>query len=251
MSTFHTAIYDFDNTLFDTERLKRAFIDTITPHGLSEEEARGVYNDARDRDGIVTFTIPRFLHQLEETLRAKGRSLTPDLIGSVRAQLEANMETLDGALEQLKESQVRGHEMFLLSLGVQTFQHYKMASSGVKKFFADDHIICPVKENLGKLEALQTLFPEGFTGEGCVFFNDKPGETATILRAFPDMVGFVPRSVADERYQEEDFRALEDEFGERIVWRNSMREIHDEFMNKFPREVDESSREMRGGQSRI
>lgn len=235
MRYFHTAIYDFDNTLFDTEVLKQVYLKAMTSSGLNDKEAYDVYVKVRDHEGIVTFAIPLFSEKWEEALAGKGTTLSDEKKGAFLRTIEASMKTLDGGIDQLDESKARGHKMYLLSLGVQEYQHRKMEVAGVKQYFSADHIICPVREHVGKLEALQSLFSEGFTGEGVVLFNDKPGETAKMLRAFPSIVGFVPRSIADERYTEDDFHALVTEFGNRVTWKNSMREIHEEFLKQYPR----------------
>lgn len=71
------------------------------------------------------------------------------------------------------------------------------------------------KQN-GKVKAIRQLFGEEFNGEGVTLFNDKPEETAKILRAFPVLHAFVRQAVEDSRYNDESLQYLLREFRGRV-----------------------------------
>ena len=52
-------VFDFDNTLFETETLKQGLFEIAEEHGLTQEESRHVYEEARVSNGQATFSIKR------------------------------------------------------------------------------------------------------------------------------------------------------------------------------------------------
>ena len=139
---------------------------------------------------------------------------------------------LDGARELLDSVQ-GAYEMYLLSLGVESWQMKKFDLCKLETYFDPEHIMFTPSVVAGKIGKLQEAFGENFDGEGIVLFNDKPDETANMLQAFPKLHALVRREVRDERYSEADFEKAHDEFGDRFVWRESLKDLSSVFDTQY------------------
>ena len=86
-----------------------------------------------------------------------------------------------------------------------------------------------LSEKDAKGVALKNFFGKRIVEEKSVLFNDKPTETAELLRRYPLMQGFVRRDGRDERYTLEDFRKYAEEFGGRFIFSESLFELKNKF----------------------
>jgi len=210
-------VFDFDNTLFQTERLKQALYAISMDRGFSHDEAIRIYLEARQKGNKITFSIVNFCDALNAAIDEKhvGKEVTPSF---VRNELFQHVGLVDGARELLTTIQEQKIEPYLLSLGVPEWQHEKVALSGLNTFFDPDHIVYTSNISEGKIAALKELFGEDFTGKDTFLFNDKPDETRAILDAFPELHVYLRRDVADTRYTKEDFDTLLGKYNGRVMY---------------------------------
>ncbi len=208
-------VFDFDNTLFEAERLKFALYGFVETYGFTQEEAKEMYRLSREKDGHVTLSPERFCEVLNDAIQRQhgGISVDPSF---VRKHLTQHVGVVVGAIELLTLLKDKHIPMYLLSLGVPEWQHEKVQMSGVDVFFLPEHIHYTTHQSEGKKIVLKSIFGEDFVGDDTYLFNDKPDETKTLLASFPKLHVYVRRDVTDLRYTQADFEALATEYGERV-----------------------------------
>ena len=210
-------VFDFDNTLFEAERLKFALYGFVETYGFSQEDAKEMYRLSRDLDGHVTFSPERFCEVLNDAIEKKQQGISVDP-SFVREHLMQHVGVVTGAialLKQLKEQQV---PMYLLSLGVPEWQHEKVLMSGIDIFFPAEHIQYTTHVHEGKIVAFREIFGADFSGKDTYLFNDKPDETAVLLDTFVDLRAYLRRDPDDMRYAKEDFDALVATYPDRAIY---------------------------------
>ncbi len=213
-----TVVFDFDNTLFETEALKKVLFAIGEEHGFSPEKSHAIYEEARALDGQATFSIQMFCDVLQEKQQVSGdeqASVSPVL---VRERIFHDVKLVAGARELLVELQARGVSLFLLSLGVPEWQKEKVDIAGIEQFFNDQNIIYTTDIHKGKIDMLREQFGDEFTGKDVIIFNDKPDETREMLQEFPELRAYLRRDEADERYTEQDFESVVQEAEGRATW---------------------------------
>lgn len=210
-------VFDFDNTLFHTERLKQALYGIAKDRGFSHDEAIRIYLQARQKGNKITFSIVNFCDALNAAITERNLSeeVTPSF---VRNELFQHVGLVEGAKELLTNIKEKDITPYLLSLGVPAWQHEKVALSGLDAFFDPDHIVYTTNISEGKISALRELFGEDFSGKDTYLFNDKPDETKAILEAFPELHVYLRRDEADHRYTKEDFNLLLEQYGDRVMY---------------------------------
>lgn len=232
MSGVENVVYDLDSTLIDAERVKWFFRQLALRHGFTEEEARGIYKQARnEEDGKIAITDERFLFFLKETLEKQGKQLDNKIVEEVFSEVEEEREKLlfPGAVELIEFCEQRKIKNSLLSLGVKDWQKKKMHWVGLDKFFNDKNTVFTVEENGGKREALQKLFGKDFSGEGVVLFNDRPDESGELLDIFPDLKIFVRRDMNDIRHDDEVWREFLKKYEGRAVVSTDLNCLREKF----------------------
>ncbi|OIO19084.1 MAG: hypothetical protein CO029_04465 [Candidatus Magasanikbacteria bacterium CG_4_9_14_0_2_um_filter_41_10] len=214
-------VFDFDNTLFEAERLKFALYGFVETYGFSQEDAKEMYRLSRDLDGHVTFSPERFCEVLNVAIEKKqqGTSVDPSF---VREHLMHHVGVVTGAIELLTLLKEKNISMYLLSLGVSEWQHEKVKMSGIDVFFASDRIHYTTHVQEGKIIALRSIFGENFTGENTYLFNDKPDETKVLLASFPELHVYLRCDVTDMRYVRADFDELVNEYGDRAMYADDL-----------------------------
>lgn len=171
-------IIDFDDTLFDTQRLKTARLHAMSALGVSEEDFWKSYRDATvSPDGYFTYTNERHAQMLMnygydfEAVYEAFRKTTEDL----RTYLFTDTIAFLTAIRNTKQP------MVLLSLGDPKFQELKVKSSGIHKLFDRMFMVNDSKESV-----LHHLFETVDPGN-VWFINDKVHETERLLQTFPRM----------------------------------------------------------------
>jgi len=229
--SFMNVVFDFDNTLFQTERLKQALYVIVEERGFSHDEAVHIYLNARQKNNEITFSIVNFCDVLNVAIDKNKTSehVTPSFI---RNELFQHVGLVDGAMELL--SLLKKHDIapHLLSLGVSEWQHEKVALAKLDTFFDPVHIVYTSNILEGKVDALRLLFGIDFDGADTYLFNDKPDETKNILDAFPKLRVYLRRDSTDTRYTKEDFDVLVKTYGDRVMYADDLNQGAD-FLHLF------------------
>jgi phosphoglycolate phosphatase-like HAD superfamily hydrolase len=218
-------IFDFDNTLFDTETIKEYFWKIASIHDFSPAEILVLYRAAREADGHITITVESFLTVLKNELAQQGKVFLDRQVYEIINEMENAEGLLPGAQRLLEFCQREQFPRYLLSLGVAKWQAQKVRRSGVEHYFEKDKIIFTSNIAEGKKEVLKQLFGRSFNGARTVLFNDKPDETAELLTAFPKLGAFLRREVRDGRYGADDFQSLAKQFPGRVFWSETLDEL--------------------------
>lgn len=211
-------IFDFDSTLFDTEKKKHGFYEIAERHGYTREEAKAMYDRSRAQGNRMMISIASFLSVLRESLARDGKQFQSEEVSEIIDRMNKGNGLLHGAKALLEFCKRQDMPRCLLSLGVREWQAEKIRKSGVDSYFAPKDIVCTDLLDTGKIDIIRNRFGQDFDGAGVILFNDKPDETADILRAFPKMFAYVRREVRDDRYREEDFAAFQAAFADRAVY---------------------------------
>lgn len=241
LKPIRTAVFDFDNTLFDTERIKNTFIGIVINARGTEDDGWHIYREAVTSEGTATFSIEHFFKVMRAELSLKGIEVPETKLDAVRDQIHAEAALLEGA-EELLEMCGEDVDRYLLSLGVPEWQQEKVDLAEIGPYFPEGHIIYTEHVEGGKVAALKEQFGDDFSGEGVVVFNDKPDETKAMLEAFPELRAFLRRDERDLRYTEEQFVELEEAFRGRLVWGHELSEFHAEFRGLVTNEVRDGKR---------
>ncbi len=223
--TINTVVFDFDNTLYQTEKLKSKFYAMAEIHGYTREEAKDIYNEARVASERIIINLSSYLNVLREQVEADGIVFLREEVSEIIENVNLGDGLLPYARELLGCCKRRKCNLYLLSLGVKEWQEEKVQQAKINTFFEDGHIIYTDKINGGKVSVLKEILGDDHTGIGVAIFNDKPDETKEILEAFPDIFAFVRREVLDDRYSELNFDLLERDFPGRVVWSEDLKEL--------------------------
>ena len=219
-------VFDFDNTLFDTERRKQLLYDMAMLHGYTQGDAKRMYDEARVVGEKIVISLSSYISILQEYVTRDKRSFRAVDVSSLIQKMHHGDGLLPGAKKLLLWCKTLPVEMYLLSLGVSGWQQEKVAQAGIADFFGDERIVYTDKVDNGKQKSLRALFGDNFTGEQTLLFNDKPDETAALLTAFPNLLACVRQEPQDDRFVLDDYHELEAQFPGRIVWSPRLEELH-------------------------
>ncbi len=178
-------IFDFDNTLFETEALKDIFWQIALVHGYGKRAAQSMYQEARTAGDKIIIAIESYISVVKKHLLADSRPYKPNEVVTLVVEAENTQRLLPGAKELLAWCEEKKVDRYLLSLGVAEWQERKVWHSGAHHYFSKDHIIYTDAITMGKANVISSVFGQRFAGESTVLFDDKPDETATLLSRFP------------------------------------------------------------------
>ncbi len=218
-------VFDFDNTLFDTEKIKRRISEIPQLYGeFTPAEVNAIYRSARDDGEKSVFTIERYVMMLERALEEKGLRHDRATLQNMDVQLLEGIQLFSGVKELLAFWKEKNLPMYLLSLGVVEWQQQKVTVSGADAFFPSSHMIFTTNGKNGKEHQLTYIASQLGERKKILLYNDKPDETARLLDAIPQLSAMVHRHIEDLRYSDTDFAAL-DRFGDRAIVGNSIPEL--------------------------
>lgn len=188
-------IIDFDDTLFNTVKLKQARREAVAEFGISAQLYEATYEEAyKTLDEIYSYSNERHAEVLalkgfdkEEVYKALSATTSADVLPTF---------INDGAYEFLKTLKETGQPLVLLSLGDPSFQELKTIGSGVHEYFDRTFMVDETKQHV-----LQELFSNHAPSEAW-FINDKIDETKELAAYFPEMNVVLKKS---ERYGEDDY----------------------------------------------
>jgi FMN phosphatase YigB (HAD superfamily) len=222
-------IFDFDNTLFDTEQLKDWMRQFAMDQDCTSEEAREVYEQARtDGNGTITMSIDNFIHALQEFLIRRGGLLEESAVRGFKDWFKrSGKELLFPGAEDLLERARKNSSNYLVSLGVAAWQKEKADLVKLERFIPAENMIFTSKEDGGKVEALRELFGKDFDGADTVFFNDRAEESASLLQAFPKLEMLLVRRETRDGKEVDDrpWQELKRQFGDRIAVASHLAEL--------------------------
>lgn len=265
-----TVVFDLDNTLIDTERIKNHLDRASTEQGLSREEAIVIYQSSRDQAGKVIFDLDIYLRNLKERLKVIGREFNQEMYDEAIRLMQNDPELLlTGTRELLELSAEQGLRIVILSLGVRKWQEQKIGFSGLgrvigniedrykikveRKYTADENCLdrgmslgtlsggqdgATEEMATGKKRAMRDIMGSSFSGMETVLFNDKPDETEELLRIFPHLQAYVRRAIGDVRYKEQDFALLAERFAGRVECSQSLLYLKELFAEKLIKEYE-------------
>jgi len=222
-------IFDLDNTLIDTERIKIALDSfAIGLYGFTRHEAEEIYKSARNNKGRVVFNRDTYREALQNALARKEVSYHDGDIERFFDKVNWKNFLLPGAIELIEYCQSSGIAIILISLGNIDWQLEKVRNVGLDQYFnsAKGNIILTSQEGEGKIEALKRVLSEDTkSGEGIVIVNDKPDETFKIMREFDGMIALLRQELKDDRYRPEIFVGMQDEFQGRIFVSDNLSDL--------------------------
>ncbi len=217
-----TVIFDFDNTLYDTERRKEFFWQMASVHGYNQVEAYRIYNEARLSEEKIIISLDRFLESLQSNIKKDKKTFLEDKVNDIIIEMEEGTNLLPGARELVEWCFDQHLDCYLLSLGVREWQEMKFQQSTLSAYFPPEKVVITDDFKHGKKDAIEQLFGGRFKGEKTVLINDKPDETRGLLMAFSGMRTLLRREIRDVRYRVKDFKNIEENFPGRAAWSESL-----------------------------
>lgn len=170
-----TIIFDFDDTLFDTKRLKKTIFEKLSSFDISMDVIRESYrNSLRENQG--NFIFKKKVLYLQKNHEAQ---ISDDIFMWFK-NLDFSSYVFKDSHDQLSKLS-KNHTLILLTKGSRDFQEIKIDGSNLKKFFKEIHIAEGTKEDF--------LYKKNFTGE-IYFINDKEAENEIVRNEFPNIKVF-------------------------------------------------------------
>lgn len=225
----YIVLFDFDNTLFDTEFFKEQMYQLAMVHGYSVDDAKEIYKEARTSGNQISLTLEHYLNVLKDQLHGDKKTYNRESVIPILATIAAHDGKLPGAKELLELVSELGFEKKLLSLGIPEWQEKKIEQAQLGDYFSDEEIIFTTDEQIGKIDYVKKFAESRNGGQGIIMFNDKPTEMREVLEQFPNVVVFGRYEVRDSRYTEEEFEKLEEDFPARFMWSDNLFELKDRF----------------------
>lgn len=226
-------IFDFDNTLYDTERRKDFFWEIAGVHGYSKVDAYRMYNEARMSGDTITISLESYLGVLQSNLKQDKKKFRTAAVQEILNAMDEGVNLLPGAKQLLEWCLEKECARYLLSLGVREWQEMKYEQSGLAPYFSPEHVVFTENAKWGKREAMNKLFGGMFDGTGAILVNDKPDETRELLVLFPKMKALVRREKRDKRYQKKNYESLVADFPGRVAWAENLSELQTLFVTYF------------------
>lgn len=167
-----TLIFDFDNTLFETQSHKKRMFDLLASFGIPKGEIFASYEE---------LVLPRErMYDMREHCALLSRRGFPCPEEKVEEFLKSCFKShlMPGAEEMLAEFKRKGCRLVLLTKGIDSFQRTKVRQSGIEGFFSEIHT-CLGKKELA-LEAIKDH-------DGAYFINDSGKETELVAQHHPEL----------------------------------------------------------------
>jgi len=185
------AIFDLDDTLIDTKRIKAILIETAQREcGLGSDRIWELYREARVDEGRAAFTLERFGAILAD---AANGNAPVDIVEKLRGEIRLHKDELFvvGAKEFLSTCTEQELSHYLVSWGVPDWQREKFALLELGKYFPDEEKIFYTDEansSQAKISIIKdVLEAEGVQSEKAALFNDKVVEMSDIQEAYPEL----------------------------------------------------------------
>ncbi len=192
---FANVFIDFDNTLFDTYRLKAGMERIFVSHGVRSEDFEATLTRAIRGENGHYFDFTFELHV--DLLKRLGYALPEaPIITALEDLLKTNFVAPD-AHDFLRFIQPLTKRLMLLTGGNPDFQAKKIQAAGIAPYFDEIYILNEKKE------AYVASIVRA--GEHNVFINDDIEQNILIKRLFPEMTVLTVKH--KERYTEDELIA--------------------------------------------
>lgn len=180
-------LIDFDDTLFDSQALKRALLSVAQECGVSEDIFWQSYKKAYNLpDGRFAYHVNRHANVLGEMGfdKEKIQKQIQAVIAKIDQFLFTDAKTFLNKIKSLNE------QVILLSLGDPSFQEIKVNGAGIMNFF--DQVFMVDKS---KGEIIKQLIDET-KDKNVWLINDKPQEAINLHKQFPTLKIVLKKSPA-------------------------------------------------------
>ena len=171
-------ILDFDDTIFNTYRLMREFLEIVKKYNFTEEEFFGAYQECKKKVGDFD---PKTVIKLLNEIR---------LFDKTKVEKEVNL-----MLDDLRDfiypdffdfiNNFNKKDLILLSFGTTGTQKIKIDNSKVREFFED--VIITSRNKTDKTEEIKPIFKK-YKKEKIFFIDDKAIQVDNIKRKFPEII---------------------------------------------------------------
>ncbi len=164
-----TIIFDFDDTLFDTKKLKKETFDQLASYGIDKKIIEKTYKECRGNYCFSKHT---------QIIKNKHDLKIPDGVNNWLLNINLESYLFPGVVETLKKLSKK-HNLILLTKGEPEFQNIKIKGSKISKHFKEIHITSEAKEIFLKNKKFMPPI---------YFINDKKSENKIIKKIFPKMI---------------------------------------------------------------
>lgn len=169
-----TIIFDFDDTLFDSTKLKKDIFNVLKDFNIKEEHIQETYISAR-----CDYT---FENHIEIISKYHKDIDTKEILTNLN-KVDFSKYILPD-VENILEELNKKHTLILVTFGEKNFQTNKLQKSGIAKYFESKHI--HITQN-NKIDVIKNLT---ITDE-VYFINDKITENESIQKEFPHFKYFL------------------------------------------------------------
>jgi len=163
-----TIIFDFDDTLFNTKKLKEDIFSELVSHGIDRIIIKKTYKECRDN-----YCISKHIEILK-----RNNLHVPNSFLSWFSSFNLKNYLFPTTIRNL-EKLSKNNYLVLLTKGDLEFQDIKIKGSKISKYFKEIHITQKNKEEF--LKNKRYSYP-------VYFINDKELENKKIKKAFPKII---------------------------------------------------------------
>ncbi len=170
MATF---IFDFDDTLFNAQELKRIIFNKLKEYGTSHESVERTYKELRTTKENYNLSFHR------DELNTTHDFLIPETINEWFSEINFEQYLFPETRGLLEDLLSHNHTLILLTQGEAEYQNIKIKGTNISKYFQDIFIVENEKEIF--LQNLTLTYP-------VYFINDKNSENNKIKILFPEII---------------------------------------------------------------
>lgn len=166
-----TIIFDFDDTLFQTHKLKKTIFDKMESFGIPIDLIKKSYEISKKK--FSHYTPDNHIEIINKTKKFHITKNQREEINQIDFSFH-KVEEMHHILSKLSKK----NKLVLLTIGDQNFQKLKISNSGFSHLFKEVHIIDSKKEDfISKQNYKEEVF----------FVNDKKKENNIIKKKFPQI----------------------------------------------------------------
>lgn len=214
-------IFDFDRTLFNTEKLLKIMRRVTYAYGLTDDDELHirkelVFGGQKSNLNLESYIAAMRKHAKKDT--KFGDKEAREVINIIQNISENFL--LHGAYELLTFCDKQRMEKYLVTLGEIGWQKKKIAMAEISIFFDAGHILLTddTDTTKGKMTFIQNILLENHTGKGVCLVNDRTEELEIFLKNFSKAIVFGRYDRTNKKSHKEEFSRLQKEYPERFFW---------------------------------